>query len=49
MVHGHKTARITTRGHYPPRALVAPEEPQEEVPQENEQTLEAPIQVPAPP
>jgi hypothetical protein len=29
--------------------LLTPEEPQEEVPQENEQTPEAPIQVPAPP
>jgi hypothetical protein len=49
MVRGHKTARITTGGHYPPCALIAPKEPQEEVPQENEQTPEAPIQVPAPP
>jgi hypothetical protein len=49
MVHGRKTARITTGGQYPPRALLAPEEPQEEVPQENEQTPEAPIQALAPP
>jgi hypothetical protein len=49
MVRGRKTARITTGGHYLPRALLALEEPQEEVPQEKEQTLEAPIQAPAPP
>jgi hypothetical protein len=49
MVRGRKTACITTGGHYPPRALLAPEESQEEVPQENEQTPEAPIQAPASP
>jgi hypothetical protein len=49
MVRGCKTARITTGGHYPPRALLAPEEPQEEAPQEQEQAPEAPIQAPAPP
>ncbi len=49
MARDRKTARISSGGYYPPRALIAPEEPQEEVPQENEQTPEAPIQVPAPP
>jgi hypothetical protein len=36
MVRGRKTAHITTGGHYPPHVLLAPEETQEEVPQENE-------------
>jgi hypothetical protein len=48
MVRGRKTARITTGGYYSPRALLAPEEPQEEAPQEQEQTPEAPIQAPTP-
>jgi hypothetical protein len=49
MVRDHKTAPITTGGHYPPRALLAPEEPQEEAPQEQEQAPEAPIQTSASP
>jgi hypothetical protein len=48
MVRASKTTRIITGGHYPPRALLAPEEPQEEAPQEQEQTPEALIQAPSP-
>jgi hypothetical protein len=48
MVRGRKTAYITTGGHYPPRSLLAPEEPQEEASQEQEQASETPIQAPAP-
>jgi hypothetical protein len=48
MVCAHKTACITTGGHYPPRALLAPEKPQEEAPQEQEQAPKAPFQAPAP-
>nr|AGT16160.1 hypothetical protein SHCRBa_007_O13_F_60 [Saccharum hybrid cultivar R570]AGT16165.1 hypothetical protein SHCRBa_007_O13_F_170 [Saccharum hybrid cultivar R570] len=49
MVRGRKTTRITTGGHYPPRALLAHEEPQEEAPREQEQAPEASIQAPTPP
>jgi hypothetical protein len=42
MVRGRKTARITTGGHYPPHALLAPKEPQEEALQEQEQTPKEP-------
>jgi hypothetical protein len=49
MARDHKTARISSRGYYPPRALLATEEPQEPEPQEQEQVPEAPIQTPAPP
>jgi hypothetical protein len=49
MARDRKTARISSGGYYPPRALLAPEVPQEQAPQEQEQVPEAPIQAPAPP
>jgi hypothetical protein len=49
MIRAHKTVRISTGGHYPPRALLVPKEPQEEAPQEQEQAPTAPVHVPAPP
>jgi hypothetical protein len=49
MVHARKTTRISTGGHYPPRAMLVPKEPQEEAPQEQEQAPKVLVQAPAPP
>jgi hypothetical protein len=34
MARDRKTARISSRGYYPPRTLLEPEEPQEQASQE---------------
>jgi hypothetical protein len=49
MARDRKTARISSGGYYPPRALHVTEEPQELEPQEQEQTPVTPVQAPAPP